>query len=160
GVAPADALPQIAFALSVDTDLFLGAAKLRAARTLIARIAQACKASAAAMHITVVTSKRMMAKRDPWTNMLRTTAACAAAAFGGADAVTVLPFTWALGAPDRFARRIARNVQLVLQEESSLGRVADPVGGSWYVEKLTAELAAKGWALFQDLEAKGGVVAT
>src|SRR5262249_10169243 len=106
------------------------------------------------------TSKRMMAKRDPWTNMLRTTAACAAAAFGGADAVTVLPFTWALGAPDRFARRIARNVQLVLQEESSLGRVADPVGGSWYGEKLTAELAAKGWALFQDLEAKGGVVAT
>jgi len=101
----------------------------------------------------------MMAKRDPWTNMLRTTAACAAAAFGSADAVTVLPFTWALGAPDRFARRVARNVQLVLQEESSLGRVADPVGGSWYVEKLTAELAAKAWAPFQDLEAKGGIVA-
>jgi methylmalonyl-CoA mutase len=71
----------------------------------------------------------------------------------------VLPFTWALGAPDRFARRIARNVQLVLQEESSLGRVADPVGGSWYVEKLTAELASKAWALFQDIEAKGGIVA-
>jgi len=159
GIAPADALPQISFALSVDTDLFLGAAKLRAARTLVARIAQACKASAAAMHITAVTSGRMMAKRDPWTNMLRTTTACAAAVFGGADAVTVLPFTWALGAPDRFARRIARNVQLVLQEESSLGRVADPVGGSWYAEKLTAELAAKAWSLFQDLEAKGGVIA-
>jgi len=159
GIAPADALPQIAFALSVDTDLFLGAAKLRAARTVIARIAQACKASAAQTHITAVTSARMMAKRDPWTNMLRTTAACAAAAFGSADAVTVLPFTWALGAPDRFARRIARNVQLVLQEESSLGRVADPAGGSWYVEKLTAELAAKAWAQFQDIEAKGGIVA-
>jgi methylmalonyl-CoA mutase len=158
GVSASEAFPQIAFALSIDTDLFLGAAKLRAARTIIARIAEACKAPAAAMHITAVTSGRMMAKRDPWTNMLRTTAACAAAAFGGADAVTVLPFTWALGAPDRFARRVARNAQLVLQEESALGRVADPVGGSWYVEKLTAELAAKAWALFQDIEAKGGIV--
>ncbi len=111
-----------------------------------------------AMHITAVTSARMMAKRDPWTNMLRTTAACAGAAFGGADAVTVLPYTWALGAPDRFARRIARNTQLVLQEESALGRVVDPVGGSWYVEQLTAELAAKAWALFQDIESKGGIV--
>jgi methylmalonyl-CoA mutase len=158
GVSPSDAFPHIAFALSIDTDLFLGAAKVRTARTIIARIAEACKAPAAAMHITTVTSARMMAKRDPWTNMLRSTAACAAAAFGGADAITVLPYTWALGAPDRFARRIARNVQLVLQEESSLGRVADPVGGSWYVEKLTAELAAKAWALFQDIEGKGGVV--
>jgi len=160
GVSPKDAFPQIAFALSVDTDLFLGAAKVRAARTIIARIAETCKAPAAAMHITAITSTRMMAKRDPWTNMLRATAACASAAFGGADAVTVLPFTWALGAPDRFARRIARNVQLVLQEESSLGRVADPVGGSWYVEKLTAELAAKAWALFQDIEGKGGIAST
>jgi methylmalonyl-CoA mutase len=106
-----------------------------------------------------VTSGRMMAKRDPWTNMLRTTPACAAAAFGGADAVTVLPYTWALGVPDRFARRIARNTQLVLQEESQLGRVVDPIGGSWYVEKLTDELAKKAWTLFQDIEGKGGIVA-
>jgi methylmalonyl-CoA mutase len=157
GLGPADAIPEIAFALSVDTDLFLTAAKVRAARMLIARIAEAAGASAAAMHITAVTSARMMAKRDPWTNMLRTTAACAGAAFGGADAVTVLPYTWALGAPDRFARRIARNTQLVLQEESALGRVVDPVGGSWYVEQLTAELAAKAWELFQDIESKGGL---
>jgi methylmalonyl-CoA mutase len=156
-VRTAEAISHLTFALSVDTDLFLNAAKLRAARTLIARIADASGASAAAMHITAVTSARMMAKRDPWTNMLRTTAACAGAAFGGADAVTVLPFTWALGAPDRFARRIARNTQLVLQEESALGRVVDPVGGSWYVEQLTAELAAKAWALFQDIEGKGGI---
>jgi len=73
--------------------------------------------------------------------------------------VTVVPFTWALGEPDRFARRIARNTQLVLQEESSLGRVVDPTGGSWYVEQLTAELAAKAWALFQEIEAKGGITA-
>jgi methylmalonyl-CoA mutase len=157
GVKPADAFPQIAFALSVDTDLFVTAAKVRAARTIVARIAEASGASAANMHVSAVTSGRMMAKRDPWTNMLRTTAACAGAAFGGADAVTVLPYTWALGAPDRFARRVARNTQLVLQEESALGRVVDPVGGSWYVEQLTAELAVKAWALFQEIEGKGGI---
>ena len=160
GVAATDALRQIAFTLSVDTDLFLTAAKVRAARRIVARIGEASNASPAAMHITAVSSERMMAKRDPWTNMLRTTAACAGAAFGGADAITLLPYTWALGAPDRFARRIARNTQLVLQEESSLGRVVDPAGGSWYVEKLTDDLTVKSWSLFQDIEAKGGLAAS
>ncbi len=158
GAAPADALATIAFALAADTDFFLTAAKVRAARTIIARIAEACGASPADMHVTATTSVRMMAKRDPWTNMLRTTAACAGAAFGGADAITVLPYTWALGVPDRFARRIARNTQLVLQEESSLGRVIDPAGGSWYVESLTDDLARKAWGLFQDIERRGGIV--
>lgn len=157
GVAPKDAFANLAFALSVDTDLFLNAAKVRAARTIIARIAEASGAAPDSMHVTAVTSARVMAKRDPWTNMLRTTAACASASFGGADAVTVLPFTWALGIPDRFARRVARNTQLVLQEESQLGRVVDPIGGSWYVEKLTDELARKAWGLFQDIEEKGGI---
>lgn len=160
GIAPDEAFPQIAFALAADTDLFVGTAKVRAARTIIARIAQACGASPKSLHITAVTSRRMMAKRDPWTNMLRTTAACASAAFGGADAISVLPHTYTLGEPDRFARRIARNAQLVLMEESSLGRVADPMGGSWYVEKLTDELADTAWSLFQATEAKGGLVAT
>jgi methylmalonyl-CoA mutase len=76
---------------------------------------------------------------------------------GGADAITVLPFTEALGQPDAFARRIARNTHLVLMEESSLGRVADPAGGSWYVERLTDELAAKAWDTFQAIEAKAGL---
>ena len=98
-----------------------------------------------------------MARRDPWVNMLRTTIACAGAALGGADAVTVLPFTWALGRPDAFARRIARNTHLVLQEESSLGRVMDPAHGAWFIEKITDELAQKSWALFQEIEAKGGM---
>jgi methylmalonyl-CoA mutase len=158
GVSPKDAFASIAFALAVDTDLFLSAAKVRAARTIIARIAEASGASAKSAHITATTSGRVMAKRDPWTNMLRTTTACAGAAFGGADAISVLPYTWALGTPDRFARRIARNTQLVLQEESQLGRVVDPIGGSWYVEKLTNDLAKKAWELFQGIEAKGGLI--
>ena len=69
----------------------------------------------------------------------------------------MLPFTWALGKPDAFARRIARNTHLVLQEESSLGRVFDPAHGAWFIEKITDELAQKSWALFQDIEAKGGM---
>jgi methylmalonyl-CoA mutase len=161
GVAPTDALAQISLALSADTDQFLTMAKLRAARQIVWRIADACGAGAAAAktHITAITSERMMAKRDPWTNLLRLSVACTGAALGGAQAITVLPYTWPLGKTDKFARRIARNIQMVLQEESSLGRVLDPAGGSWYMENLTRDLAQKAWALFQSIEAKGGMVA-
>jgi methylmalonyl-CoA mutase len=159
GLSPRAALGQVALALAADADLFLTMAKLRAARRLVARVADACGAGTAAerLPLTATTSERMMAKRDPWVNMLRTTVACAGAAFGGADAVTVLPFTWALGKPDAFARRIARNTHLVLQEESSAARVIDPAHGSWYVEKLTGELAQEAWVLFQEIESKGGM---
>ena len=161
GVTPADALPQIGVHLAADTDIFLSTAKLRAARTLIARIGEACGAAEAAgkVRITAITSDRMMTRRDPWTNMLRTTAATAGAAFGGADQILVLPFTSALGASDAFARRIARNTQIVAQEECGLGRTIDPAGGSWYVEQTTAELAAKAWSILHEIEAEGGIVA-
>ena len=161
GIGPDKALAKIEVSLAVDTDQFFGIAKLRAARRLVSRIAEACGAAASAPEVPfcAVTSYRMMAKRDPWTNMLRTTIACAAAAVGGADTITVIPFTFALGKPDRFARRIARNTQLVLMEESNLGRVRDPAGGSWYVESLTEELAKKAWELFQQIEAKGAMAA-
>lgn len=161
GLQPERALPQIALALSVDDDQFLSTAKLRAARRLVWRVADACGAGSAtaAVHLTAVSAWRMMAKRDPWTNIIRTTIACAAAAFGGAQAIMLLPFTFALGKTDAFARRVTRNIQIVLQEESSLGRVADPAGGSWYVEKLTDDLAHKAWELFQQIEGKGGIAA-
>lgn len=158
-IAPDKALPKITIGLSADADQFLTIGKLRAARGLIWRIADAanCGFAAKRCHITATTSWRMMARRDPWVNMLRTTIACAAAAMGGADAICVLPFTAALGKPDAFARRIARNTQIVLQEESALGRVIDPAGGSWYVEKLTDDLARKAWDIFQQIEGKGGM---
>lgn len=161
GVAPTDALPHIAIALAADADQLMTIAKLRAARRMIARIAEASGAAAALprVKIAVTTSERMMAKRDPWVNMLRTTMACAAAAMGGADSITVLPFTWALGKPDAFARRIARNTHNVLREESGLDRVADPAAGSFAIERLTDDLAQKAWALFQEVEAKGGMAA-
>lgn len=161
GIAPADAFRQMAVHLAADTDIFSTASKLRAARMLAARIGEASGASEAAGAATIMalTSRRMMAQRDPWTNMLRTTVATAAAAFGGADAILTRPFTDALGEPDAFARRIARNTQIVAQEESGLGRVIDPAGGSWYVEQLTDKLAREAWRQFQEIEATGGIVA-
>jgi methylmalonyl-CoA mutase len=160
-VSPADALAQISFSLSADTDLFATVAKLRAARRLIWRIADASGAGVAAanLHLAARASFRVIAQRDPWTNMLRSTLSCAGAVLGGADAVTVLPFTAALGEADDFARRCARNIQIVLQEESWLGRVLDPMGGSWYIEALTDEVAKTAWGLLQEIEGKGGLVA-
>lgn len=161
GVDVSAALAQTTIAVAIDTDLFMGLAKLRALRRIVARIAEASGDAAATggVRIAATTSARMMTKRDPWTNMLRTTIATAAASFGGADAITVLPYTWALGVPDAFALRIARNTQIVAQEESSLGRIVDPAGGSWYVETLTDQLARAGWAAFQAIETAGGIVA-
>jgi methylmalonyl-CoA mutase len=101
----------------------------------------------------------MMTRRDPWVNMLRTTIAAFSAGIGGADAIAVLPFTAALGLPDRFARRIARNTQLILLEESNLARVTDPTAGSGGIENLTAKLSAAAWTLFQEIERAGGAPA-
>lgn len=161
GNAPKDALPKISVALAADADEFSTIAKLRAARRLVWRVADACGAGDAAASVRFVcpTSYRMLAKRDPWTNILRSTIACTGAALGGADSICVLPFTMALGKPDAFARRVARNIQIVCQEESNLGRVTDPAGGSWYVEQLTDDIAKKAWEIFQDLEARGGMLA-
>lgn len=161
GLAASEALPKIAITLALDADQFLAIAKLRAARRLIWRVAEASGAGDAATKVTfqAVTSWRMLSKRDPWTNIIRTTLACAGGALGGADGITVLPFTFALGETDSFARRVARNIQIVCQEESNLGRVVDPAGGSWYIEKLTDDLARKAWSLFQDIERQGGVAA-
>jgi methylmalonyl-CoA mutase len=101
----------------------------------------------------------MTTQRDPWVNMLRTTVACFAAGVGGADVVTVQPFDAALGLPDSFSRRIARNTQSLLVEEGHLARVLDPAGGSWYVESLTDQLAQAAWDWFTEIERAGGLVA-
>jgi methylmalonyl-CoA mutase len=158
GLLPRQVWPKIAITVAVDADQFLNIAKLRALRLGLARIAGACGVSVdVPVEVRAVTSARMMTRRDPWVNLLRTTIACASAAMGAADAITVLPLSHALGAPDAFARRIARNTHAVLMEESGLGRVQDPAGGSFYVERLTAELAAVAWAAFQAIEGEGGL---
>ncbi|MDR3512028.1 MAG: methylmalonyl-CoA mutase family protein [Caulobacteraceae bacterium] len=158
GLSMDEAFARIGLGLAVDGDYFVSIAKLRAARAIWSRIAGACGASAPA-RIEARASHRMIARRDPWTNMLRLTAAGFAAAAGGADAIVLGCFTDALGLPTGFARRQSRNTQLVLMEEASLGRVCDPAGGAWYLESLTDELARAGWAAFQAIEAEGGAAA-
>ncbi|MFE5596052.1 methylmalonyl-CoA mutase family protein [Streptomyces sp. NPDC056549] len=157
GLSVTEACGQLEFRYAASADQFLTIAKLRAARRLWARVAEACGApEAGAQRQHAVTSPVMMTRRDPWVNMLRTTIATLAAGVGGADSVTVLPFDDALGLPDAFARRIARNTSTVLIEESHLSRVIDPAGGSWYVERLTDELAHAAWEFFQTIERAGG----
>lgn len=165
GLSTAEALGQISFRLAADDDQFTTIAKLRAARRLWARVAEvvgAADAGAAVVH--AVTSAPMMSRRDPWVNMLRTTLAAFGAGVGGADTVLVAPFDAAIpgglpGTASSFTRRMARNTQLLLLEESHLGKVLDPGAGSWFIEDLTVALAEQAWAHFQDLEGRGGFVA-
>ncbi|WP_371576173.1 methylmalonyl-CoA mutase family protein [Streptomyces sp. NBC_01314] len=160
GLSVEQACAQLEFRYAATADQFLTIAKLRAARRLWARVAEVCGVPAAgAQTQAAVTSTVMMTRRDPWVNMLRTTIATLAAGAGGADSVTVLPFDHSLGLPDAFARRIARNTSTILIEESHLSRVIDPAGGSWYVERLTDELAHAGWEFFQEIEHAGGQAA-
>ena len=159
GVALDAARGRIEFRLAADTDQFLTIAKLRAFRALWGRVEQACGLEPKPAFISAETAWRMMTRRDPWVNMLRTTIAAFSAGIGGADAVSVLPFTSALGLPDRFARRVARNAQLLLLEESNVARVADPAAGSGGIEDLTEKLCRAAWALFQDIEQAGGAPA-
>ncbi|MEU2924129.1 methylmalonyl-CoA mutase subunit beta [Streptomyces sp. NPDC007251] len=158
GLSVERAAGQLEFRYAATADQFLTVAKLRAARRLWSRVAEVCGAPGAQVQH-VVTSPVMMARRDPWVNMLRTTVATLAAGVGGADAVTVLPFDHALGLPDAFSRRIARNTSTILIEESHLARVIDPAGGSWYVERLTDELAHAAWEFFRTIERDGGQAA-
>ncbi|WP_328613714.1 methylmalonyl-CoA mutase subunit beta [Amycolatopsis sp. NBC_00355] len=158
GLAVEVAAEQLEFRIAATADQFSTIAKLRAARRLWARVAEVCGFSSP-MRQHAVTSPAMLTQRDPWVNMLRTTVACFGAGVGGADAVTVLPFDAAIGRPDAFSARIARNTHAVLLEESKLAGVVDPAGGSWYVEKLTEDLARVAWAEFTAIEAAGGLVA-
>jgi len=164
GIPVGQALRQISFRLAADDDQFMTIAKMRAVRRLWARVAEVVgdpDSGGAVVH--AETSLPMMTQRDPWVNMLRTTLAAFGAGVGGADTVLVFPFDVAIpggfpGTARSFARRIARNTQLLLLEESHVGRVLDPAGGSWFVEDLTEQLAEQAWRHFQAIEAHGGFV--
>ena len=160
GGQPLDAARgKIAVLLAMDADVLLGLAKVRAMRRLWARIEAASGLEPQPLHLHAETSWRMMTQRDPWTNAMRATAATFAAGLGGADAVTVLPMTLPLGFPDEPARRLARNVQRVLIDESNLAMVDDPAAGAGGFEALSDGLCRTAWSLFQEIEAEGGIVA-
>ncbi|MGY1594166.1 methylmalonyl-CoA mutase subunit beta [Geodermatophilus sp. SYSU D00708] len=156
-----EAFGQLEFRFSASADQFTTIAGLRAARRLWDRVGEVSGAApdVRAQRQHAVTSSVMTTRHDPWVNMLRTTVACFAAGVGGADVVTVQPFDAALGLPDAFSRRIARNTQALLVEEGHLARVLDPAGGSWYVETLTDDLARAAWEWFTEIERAGGLAA-
>jgi methylmalonyl-CoA mutase len=159
GMALKDAQGMVYVRLAADADQFLTMAKFRALRLLWARVEQACGLVPRPVFIAAETAWRMLTRRDPYVNMLRATIATFAAGLGGANAVTVLPHTQAIGLPDAFARRVARNTQLILLEESNLAKVSDPAAGSGGIEALTAQLCEAAWGSFQEIEKAGGVFA-
>jgi methylmalonyl-CoA mutase len=146
----------IFFRLAADQNQFLTTAKFRSLRKLWSRVEEACGLEPKPAFVAAETAWRMMTKRDPHGNVVRGTIAALAAAVGGANAVAVLPFSAALGLPDAFARRIARNTQTILIEEANLYRVEDPAAGSGAIKALTDELCIAAWTLFQDIEKAGG----
>ena len=152
---------QMLFRFSLGTHHFLAISKLRAARRLWSRVVEVCDASpeSRAMRIHARTSERVMTRRDPYVNLLRNTVGVFAAGLGGAESITSAPFDALLGPPDLFSRRIARNTLLILQEEAHLNCVLDPAGGSWFLDRLTDQIAEKGWDVFQQIERQGGMAA-
>ena len=157
GSAPAEARALIAFRLAADADELATLSKFRALRVLWSRIAETCGLEPRPAHVEAESAWRMMTARDVHVNVMRGAAAAFAAGLGGADTISVLPHTLAVGLPDSFARRIARNAQLILLRESNLGFVADPAAGAGAFEAMTKALCEKGWGLFQKIEAEGGL---
>jgi len=157
GMPAEQALRGTVLGVAVDQEYFDSLAKVRALRLMWRSLSRAFGAETPAV-IEARSSRRMLSARDPWPNLLRLTAAGFAGAVGGADAVVLDGFTRATGRPDAFARRQARNTQLVLMEEAHVGRVDDPAAGSWFLDQRTRELAEAGWSEFQKIEAEGGIV--
>ncbi|HEX8093443.1 methylmalonyl-CoA mutase family protein [Jatrophihabitans sp.] len=161
GLSIEAALAQLEFRYAVSADQWSSMAKLRAGRRLWGRVAELCGAPAGSrgQRQHAVTAAATLTRRDPWVNLLRATVGCFAAAVAGAEVITVAPFDSAVGLPDDFGRRIARNTQSILHDESGLARVLDPGGGSWYLESLTEQLAEVAWDKFTAIERAGGAVA-
>ncbi len=160
GISLAEASADIAFLLVADAEIILTLAKFRALRRLWARVEEACGLEPHPARIHAETAWRMMTRRDPATNLMRATAAVFASSLGGADIIAVLPSTAALGVPDAAARRLARTTQLILQREALLAAVDDPAAGSGGLEATTDALCTRAWALFQEIEAEGGMQAS
>lgn len=157
GTPPSDARALIAFRLAADADELATLSKFRALRIAWSRVEEASGLAPQAAHVQAETAWRMMTARDVYVNVMRGAAGAFSAGLGGADSVSVLPHTLAVGLPDSLARRHARNVQLILLRESHLGFVADPAAGAGAFEALTFALCDKAWRLFQEIERAGGL---
>ncbi|MBN1212982.1 MAG: acyl-CoA mutase large subunit family protein [candidate division Zixibacteria bacterium] len=152
-------LPHFRFSMGLGTNFFMETAKFRAARLLWNRVLQACKVSddRRVLLLHGRSSRYYQTKLDPYVNLLRLTTEAFSGAIGGADSLEVAPFDEMLRPTNEFSRRLARNIQIILKDEAKLAKILDPAGGSWYVEKLTHEIAEKTWRLFKEIENKGGM---
>ncbi|MCK5028012.1 MAG: methylmalonyl-CoA mutase small subunit [Bacteroidales bacterium] len=151
----------IKFNFGVSTNYFMEIAKFRAARLLWSKIVTAYEPKnleVAKMNVHAATSKFNQTIYDPYVNMLRGTTESMSATIAGVDSLSVTPFNKAFESSTEFSDRIARNTQILLKEESYFDKIADPSGGSYYIENLTNSVAEHAWKLFQDIEAKGGYV--
>jgi methylmalonyl-CoA mutase len=157
GAPLAEARALIAFRLAADADELATLSKFRALRIAWSRLEEACGLEPRAAHVQAESAWRMMTARDPYVNVMRGAAAAFSAGLGGADSISVLPHTLAAGLPDSLARRLARNAQLILLRESSLGFVSDPAAGAGAFEEMTQALCDKAWRLFQEIEGLGGL---
>ncbi|MDD4599152.1 MAG: methylmalonyl-CoA mutase family protein [Lentimicrobiaceae bacterium] len=163
GLSIDEVAPKIIFTFATGSNYFMEIAKLRAARMLWARIVEQYNPKnecSAKMRIHSVTANWNKTIYDPYVNVLRSTTEAMSAALGGADMITVLPFDYVYKDADGFSQRIARNQQIILKEESSLDKVADPAAGSYYVENLTASMADAAWKIFLETEEAGGMIAS
>jgi methylmalonyl-CoA mutase len=152
---------QFVIDVSIGTQFFRAIAKLRALRAMWSKVVIVCGGSedaARSLRLQSRTSRRVLTSVDPWVNSLRNTVCCFAGAVAGADAITTAPLDAAIGLSDEFSRHLARNTQIILQEESHLNRVMDPAGGSWFLETLTDQLAERAWALLRQVEERGGMI--
>jgi methylmalonyl-CoA mutase len=155
-----DFAPRLSFFFGIGMNLFMEVAKLRAARTLWHRIMTdlgAKKDESKRLRTHCQTSGVSLTEQDAYNNIVRTTIEALAAVLGGTQSLHTNSFDEAIALPTDFSARIARNTQLILAEESGVTAVADPLGGSWYVEKLTRELEDHAWELIQEVEAHGGM---
>ncbi|TNF25937.1 MAG: methylmalonyl-CoA mutase, partial [Deltaproteobacteria bacterium] len=159
GVDTTTTAKQLTFGFRAGTHFLVDIAKLRAARRLWSRVLEVVEVprSLRGMRMHVRTADRVLTRRDPWGNLLRTTVATFSAAVGSAGVVTAATYDRMLGPADAEARRMARNIQRVLLDEAQLHRVVDPGGGSWALESLTDALAEAAWAELQRIEGLGGM---
>ena len=162
GVAPSVTSSHLGVSFGLGTNFFMEVAKLRAARLLWSRVLESCgvDAGSRALKIHARTSRYSQTVYDPYVNMLRAATEALSGAVGGVDSLDVAPFDAPLRPIDEFSRRIARNTQLIVRDEAHLAQILDPAGGSWYVERLTHELATLAWELIQQIEKAGGMLSS
>lgn len=162
GLTPAEVACRIKFNMGISSNYFMELAKFRAGRMLWAEIVKAYEPEcdcACKMHVHAVTSEFNQTLYDSHVNLLRSMTETMSAALAGVDSLETLPFDRCYKCPDEFSERIARNQQILLREESHLDKVVDPAGGSYYIENLTASIAAQAWKVFNEVEEAGGFAA-